>query len=60
MSATGKFIKLGVDKDVAEKLVSAKLFTPKSVKETSLSKLREITGLSQSATSELRNKFDRS
>lgn len=59
MSATQKLVKLGVDREVAEKLTSNNILTPAAIRKASISELRSVTGLDNSAANELKNKFNR-
>lgn len=59
MSVTQKLVKKGVDREVAEKLASNNLLTPRAIRNASVAELRRVTGLSQSAANALKNKFDR-
>lgn len=58
MSAEKKLIIKGIAPEAAAKLVAAGLMTPKAIKSTTLIKLREITGLTQSGARKLKGLFE--
>ena len=58
MSATQKLVKKGIDREVAQKLTSNNLLTPRAIRKATVSKLREITGLSAAGANALKAKFN--
>lgn len=54
LSAYNKLVKKGVPKEVAQKLVDGGLQTPKKVRGATISKIREVTGLSSYKATRLR------
>lgn len=59
MSATQKLVQLGVEREVAEKLVSQNLTTPAAIRKATQAELKDVTGLSTEKAKALKDKFDR-
>jgi len=57
MNAVKRLMIKGVDQEVAEKLVKNGLLTPRAIRESTLTNLKDITELSATKTRNLRDKF---
>ena len=58
MSATQKLVKKGVDREIAQKLTSNNLLTPRAIRKATATKLKAVTGLNTAGVNALKAKFN--